>query len=239
MLAAWPWHWSASAWSALTFLVLTAAALFAWFQVREAQRLRKEQARPFVLIDFDAWSTIVEIQIMNIGKTIARDVRFDFDPPLVSTHDHTADDTRPPVGELSLFRGGIPSLAPRKEIKVFFDQFPARVEAKLPLTYRVQVSYRDHAGEEYSEPMVLDLAAYVGTGGVTRYGLHDIYNQVKTIADNVKRWTDSSGLKVMTRADMKERSAEWEARLEERKQAAGAAQAGSESVDDENSNGAS
>jgi hypothetical protein len=90
MLAAWPWHWSASAWSALTFLVLAAAAVFAWFQVREAQRLRKEQTRPFVLVDFDAWSTIVEIRITNIGKTIARDVRFDFDPPLVSTHDNTA-----------------------------------------------------------------------------------------------------------------------------------------------------
>jgi hypothetical protein len=217
-----PWQWSASAWSALTFLVLAAAAIVAAFQVRETQRLRKEQTRPFILIDFEPWSTIVEIRITNIGKTIARDIHFEFDPPLESTHDAANG----AVADLSVFKDGIPSLAPAKEIKIFFDQFPARVEAKLPLTYRVQVSYRDHAGDAYSESMVLDLAAYVGTGGITRYGLHDIYSQIKAIADSVKRWTDLSGLKVLTRRDIKERNAEWEARHEERERIA--AEAGEE-----------
>jgi hypothetical protein len=192
----------------LTFLVLAAAAAFAWFQVREARRLRKEQTRPFVLIDLDAWGTIVELRITNIGKTIARHIRFKFDPSLTSTHDAVGD-ARGPVAELSLFKDGIPSLAPGKEIKIFFDHFPGRLEAKLPLTYHVTISYVGHDGERYSEPMALDLAAYVGTGGVTRYGLHDIYNQIKTIADNVKRWTDFSGLNVLTRRDIKERNAEW------------------------------
>jgi hypothetical protein len=127
----------------LTFLVLAAAAAFAWFQVREARRLRKEQARPFVLIDFDAWGTIVELRITNIGKTIARDIRFKFDPSLTSTHDALGD-PRGRVGDLSLFKDGIPSLAPGKEIKIFFDHFPGRLEAKLALTYHVTVSYVGH-----------------------------------------------------------------------------------------------
>jgi len=200
--------------------VLAAAAVFAWFQVREAQRLRKEQTRPFVLIDFGAWSTIIELRITNIGKTIARDIRFEFDPPLETTRDSVANNAFGAVRDLSLFKDGIPSLAPGKEIKIFFDQFPSRLDAKLPLTYNVRASYAGHGGEPYAELMTLDLAAYVGTGGITRYGLDDIYKQVKTIADNVKRWTDFSGLKVLTRRDIKERNAEMEARHEEQAAAA-------------------
>lgn len=130
IVASWPWEWSASAWSALTFLVLLGAALLTWRQVKEAQRLREEQAQPFVIIDFYAFSTIVEIRIANIGTTLARDVQFAFTPPLESTFDHqTGHDS---VKDLNLFTRGIPSLAPGKEIKLFFDSFPGRVEQNLP-----------------------------------------------------------------------------------------------------------
>jgi hypothetical protein len=223
VFASWPWEWSASAWSALTFLVLLTAAVLAWRQVKEAARLRRERSRPFVLIDFHAWSTIIEIRITNIGATIAREVRFKFDPPLASTRDNQPPC---PLRELNVFKHGIPSLAPGKEIKLFFDQFPARVGADLPMTYDVEVSYRDHAGEDYSEPIVLDLAMYVGTGGITRYGVHDIYKEIKAIADNVKRWTHFSGLKVLTRADLKEREAELDAFEAEQEKAAAAAAEG-------------
>jgi hypothetical protein len=46
-----PWDWTSSDWAGLTFLVLVVAAFVAWRQVKEAQRLREEQARPFVVID--------------------------------------------------------------------------------------------------------------------------------------------------------------------------------------------
>jgi hypothetical protein len=212
--ASWPWEWSASAWSALTFLVLVAAALLTWRQVKEAQRLREEQARPFVVIDFHPLSTVIEIRITNIGTTLARDVQFEINPPLSSTH----DDNRPmgPIKDLNVFKNGIRSLAPGREIKLFFDQFPARLERKLPLTYDVQLSYTDPTGRRFEEPTVLDLSMYVGTGGITRHGLHDIHKQLKDIAGHTKRWTDFSGLKVLTRADLKQRQAEREAAAAER-----------------------
>lgn len=214
ILYAWPWHWSGSALSALTLLVLVVAAIIAWRQVREAQSLREDQARPFVLIDFEPVSTIVEITITNIGKTLARDVHFKFDRSLESTHDRPGD-VRGPVKDLNVFKTGIPSLAPGKEIRVFFDQFPSRVEAKLPMTYEVEVTYRNPAGKDFREQMVLDLMMYYGTGGITRHGLHDLHKQLKEIADNMKRWTDFAGLKVLTYKDMKERQKEWDVRLEE------------------------
>jgi hypothetical protein len=214
-----PWEWSSSDWAGLTFVVIVAAAVVAWRQVKEARRLREdqrrlreEQARPFVLIDFHPWSTIIELKITNTGRTLARDVRFAFDPPLTTTHDTSG---RGDLMELNVFKTGIPSLAPGKEITLFFDQFPTRIEKGLPLTYNVQVSYKDPAGKPYSEPTVLDLSMYLGTGGVTRHDIHDVHKRLKEIADSMRRWTDFSGLKVMTRADIERRNEEREARYAE------------------------
>jgi|SRR5215216_6410133 len=163
-LAVWlsPWQWSSSDWAGLTFLAVTGALLVAWRQVKEAQRLRKEQARPFVVIDFHPWSTIIELLITNTGSTLARNVRFQFTPPLVSTHDDATERGR--ISDLNLFKNGIPSLAPRKEIRTFFDEFPARLDRGLPMSYDVGVSYEDPSGERYSETTSLDLAMYIGTG---------------------------------------------------------------------------
>jgi hypothetical protein len=209
-----PWDWSSSDWAGLTFVVIVAAAVVAWRQVKEARRLREEQARPFVLIDFQAWNTIIELTITNIGKTLARDARFAFDPPLTTTYDEAPG--RGNLMELNVFKTGIPSLAPGKEIKLFFDQFPARFEKGLPLTYDVKVSYKDPAGKPYSEPTVLDLSMYLGTGGITRHDIHDVHKRLKEIADSMKRWTDFSGLKVLTRADIERRNEEREAWYAER-----------------------
>jgi hypothetical protein len=243
IIASWPWEWSPTTFSRLgllvsvmTLLVLLGAAVVAWRQVKEAQRLRKEQARPFIVIDFDARATIVELRITNIGRTIARDVTFDFNPPLASTHD--SQHGRGPLMELNLFKDGIPSLAPGKEIKIFFDQFPARVEAKLPMTYRVTVNYRDNAGESYTDPTVLDLDMYLGTGGVTRHGLHHIHKELKTIAETMKKWTDPfGGIKTLSRSDIKERNAELEAKYEEDERAAVAREVGAEVAEGGNGNG--
>jgi hypothetical protein len=92
------------------------------------------------------------------------------------------------------------------------------------MTYDVRVTFSDHTGKRHTIPTVLDLSMYVGTGGVTRHGVHDIHKQLKDIAGNVKRWTDFSGLKVLTRADLKERQAERDARTGEWDQPGSAAE---------------
>jgi len=220
IVAAWPWEWSPSAWAALTFFALAVAAFVAWRQVKEAQRLREEQARPFVIIDFHAFQTIAELTITNIGATLARNVTFKFTPPLVTTHDNSPGG-RGNLMNLNIFKNGIPSLPPNKQMKLFFDQFPARIQAELPLTYEVEVSYSAPTGKRYTETNVLDLAVYVGTGGITRYGIHEIHREIKSIAETVKRWTDWYGLKIVTKADMDERDAEFlrEAEAEEHEEA--------------------
>lgn len=170
--------------------------------------MREEQTRPFVLIDFHAFSTIIEIRVTNIGATLARDVSFQFTPPLTSARD---DDINRKVADLNIFKNGILSLAPRKEIKLFFDQFPVRIEQGLPLTYEVEVSYSDQHGTRYTDSTVIDLTMYLGTGAITQNGLHEVHKELKSLADSLKKWTDwSGGVKVVTREDIDRRNAEFE-----------------------------
>lgn len=218
MVARWyrPWVWSGAHWAALTFVVLAVTALVALRQAREARKLREAQARPFVIVDFHPWNTFIDLTIKNIGSTLASDVRFVFEPQLTST----LDGRRERLAELTLFRDGIPSLPPGKEISTLFDQFPGRIQQGLPLTHTVEVSYHGATRRKpYTERIVLDLAMYVGTGRINRYGLDDIHRRLKEIADNVKRWTDSGGLKIVTTEDQRERARELMERSEARQKA--------------------
>ena len=55
---------------AVQLAVLAGAALIAWFQVKEARRLREDQSRPFVVMDVDYMaSSLLFLFIKNIGTS--------------------------------------------------------------------------------------------------------------------------------------------------------------------------
>jgi len=189
LILAWPtWgnplEYTASDWAGLTFVFVALAALVAAWQSWEARRQREGQTRPFVVVDFNSWSTIIDLTIVNIGATQARDVQVTFDPPLTTTHDEST--YRGSLMDLSMFKDGMPTLSPRKEMKIFFDQFPARLEAGLPLRYDVTLSYKGTGRKRYTDKTVIDLGMYVGTGGVTRYDIHDVHARLKEISKYLK-----------------------------------------------------
>jgi hypothetical protein len=66
--------------SALTLVVLVVAAVAAFRQVREAVRTREEESRPYVVVDFETKKGMFFLVVTNIGRTMARDVRFSFNP---------------------------------------------------------------------------------------------------------------------------------------------------------------
>ena len=74
--------WAAvTAWAAwATVAVYVVLGIFAWIQVLQARRLREEQARPFVIVDFEP-GFLVYLTVENIGRTMARDVSIRFSPP--------------------------------------------------------------------------------------------------------------------------------------------------------------
>ena len=79
-----------------------------------------------MVIDLEPESIFLQVYVTNIGKTMATDVKFRFDPPLEITLEP------PTVKDLKMFNAGISTLAPGKVIRTLFDSFPARVEQDLP-----------------------------------------------------------------------------------------------------------
>lgn len=103
---------------AAQLVVLIAAVIFALRQVREARVLREEQNRPFVVVDVQSDpGSLVYLEVVNMGTSLARDVRIEIDPPLESAIDI-------PVGKLKMLSEGIATLAPGKKYRSLFDQGP-------------------------------------------------------------------------------------------------------------------
>jgi hypothetical protein len=195
--------WTPSDWSALsaviTALVAVAAAAFAFMQVRHARLLREEQAQPFVVVDFESspiWHNAIELVIRNIGKTVATDVRVEFDPPLQSTH-------APKGYELSksaLVTRGIPAMPPGKQISALFDFSHDRKDADLPMSYTAIVRFADARGRRQEAlTYVLDLNFVYGLTQFTELGIHDAAKALSEMRDLMASWTaHNNGVRVHT-----------------------------------------
>lgn len=197
--------WSPATWSALaawtTALILVVTARNALSQVREARRLREEQSRPFVTIDFEVPSaSLVNLVIQNVGKTVARDVTFEFDqaPQRALERDRAEGGTT--FAESLLLTRGIPSLPPGKVVTTFFDSFLQRKEEEFPDSYTVTVRYSDHALKQtFEDVYVLDLGFYRGLAFLTTHGVHDLVKEVEKVRKELHKWTGQGGLNVLTR----------------------------------------
>lgn len=194
---------SAAEWAAIgtcaTAVVALAAAAFAYFQVREARRLRLEQSQPYVVVDLQpssVWSNILNLVVENVGRTVAHDVRFNFEPELRSTQD-----TRFPLRDSVLVREGIPSMPPGRRIQALFDVSHERKDSNLPMRYDVEVDLRDSAGRDLpTQRYVLDLSYLYGLTEVTEYGMHHAAKALREIEKSIGKWSDIHGrLKVWTR----------------------------------------
>jgi hypothetical protein len=204
--------WTAGAAVAQTIIVAAAAGV-AYRQVQVARLTREDQARPFVIVDFDmSEPPLIYLVIANIGKTMARRVRIHTDPLLASSLDR--DDELGYIAKLPLFTEEIPTLAPGRQLRLLFDSFPQREQGKFDDVYQVKITYQGEPRRSwwrdrtsfYDEDSVLHLGIYRNVQYVQRRTLHDLYDQVKKIADAVRRWgpVTGSGILVVSREDERE-----------------------------------
>lgn len=181
----WP---AVAAWAAwATVGIYVVIGLFAWRQVHEARKLREEQARPFVIVDFEpGW--LVYLTVENLGRTMARDISIHFDKPLTSSLQGRRE-----LDETPLFREPIPALPPGKKIRVLFDEFNGRTDAGLPFTYDVEVRYRGPTGgKPWQDTYRLDLGMYLGSAFPPK-GIPELVAAVENIREEIKTWNASSG----------------------------------------------
>lgn len=202
------------------FLVLVVAALLAGRQVRgiraqvdEARELRLAQARPFVVVDFELERPpFMYLVIANLGKTMARNVRIDVDPPLASSQDARWP---VPLAALKLFAERIPSLAPGKRHVTFFDSLKDRKQFDLPDSYQVRLSYEWDGGDPITDEQRLDLDLYHNTVPVQRKTIHDVSTELEQIRRRLEDWSARPGLLVIRSDELEARRQDWHQQAQE------------------------
>jgi hypothetical protein len=189
-------------------------------ELREAEReLRKDEARPYVVVDFERdRAPLVNLVIANLGRTMARNVRIEVDPPFDSS---VYRDGPLPLAGFKLFAKGIPSLAPGKRIVLLFDHMIDREKLDLPDSYRVRLAYEWDGGDPLSDVLRLDLDLYRPLRQVEWHTIHDVSKTLKQIVQRFDRWTAGhDGLLVLSPEDQRRRNEEIMADMEQRRREA-------------------
>jgi hypothetical protein len=173
-------------WPALTDTIsiiasvsIFAAALTGLFQLREARKLRLDQVRPFVVVNFSP-SILIKLEISNIGPLPAKHVKVSTEPRL----DGNNELFHPSL--ISVLNEGLPVLMPGQILKFNFDQSSNRFNSNLPKVnrYDVTVNYWDASlKREFNDSYVLDIGSFEGVSVVPE-GLESVastLDRIKTI----------------------------------------------------------
>jgi hypothetical protein len=191
--------------SCVTAAVALIAALVALQQWRDGRITRREQVQPYVLVFMEvtkASSMYLDLVIKNVGKTIAHDVTFQFDPALVSTFDKI-DGTL--LRDAPILQTGIRTFPPGTEHRLMFASGPELLESEeIPRRYDVITRFKDTAGEKYKLEYRLDAEIFTGYSSFTLYGEHDAAKSLREIAATTKKWTAHfDGVRVWVRDEDK------------------------------------
>jgi hypothetical protein len=149
--------------SAGTLLVLAAAAIIAYLQVRSSEEIRVQQARPYVTVYFElnpASRTIVDLTIKNVGLTAATDVSIEFTPQLESV---LGTRSGYPASDWSPLKTGVSILPPGQKLTTVFDSL---VEAKAATLHSWEVSityYGSAVSRRFEDTYTIDRNTF-GTG---------------------------------------------------------------------------
>ena len=182
-----PEQWSAIG-TMLTAAIALVAAWFVWRQVGEARRLREAQSQPFVIVHIEPSSSDpdrLEFVVENIGQTLARDVIFSVDPPLVSKYFESAKDAD--LNESVMFRDGFAFMPPGMRVARTFEySFERDPNDGLPWKYKAVVQFSDYRGRP-QDPLsyVIDLLPLTSGGFVTELGVHDIAKNIAEVREAV------------------------------------------------------
>lgn len=206
--------WISAISTAATFVVAVAAAIFGYSQLRDARAVRRDQSRPYVIVDFGFRGSLILIEVKNIGATPAWDVRIDVDPPFASSRPGRAEK----LMEAPTFSEGTPMLAPGREMQFFLDTSVGLFDDDaLPRRYSLTTNYDDLSSStkrrrvvHYEDPpFVLDINQYAQILSPAK-GIGDIAHELDEIKKTVRKWSRTGGgLAVSTsdqdRKDMYER----------------------------------
>jgi hypothetical protein len=163
--------------------------------LQETRDARDQEIAPYVTVYFDIpyGASLIYLVVKNIGKTVAGNVKIEFDPPLKRS-------TGEPINKLPVEADVMGSFAPGYEVRSLFDSTVSYLnQADLPSTYKATITYE---GGLYSTSRQLvqhiDLAIHKGmhytlvkdTSHVVRE-LEKLTRSTDKITDQLDRVADS------------------------------------------------
>jgi hypothetical protein len=171
--------WQADDWSAFgtctTAGVAVVAAAVAWRQVREARRLREDQAQPYIAVYIETSAVsqhLVDLVIRNFGSTAAYDVRVSISPKLQRSSSQSGGEA-----EYVYVPEVLRTLVPAQEWRTFLDSGPSREDANLPTLYEAEVTFDSLKGKRrrtrHKLSYQLDYGTRRNTMFTVQYGIHD------------------------------------------------------------------
>jgi len=165
------WKWNGTDWQAVwtffTFLVAAIAASVALAQLKAHHLSQRELSRPYVIVDFAFRSFLLMIEIKNIGKTPAHNVKLAWEQQPVAL-----DPKREATIRRRLVDGQIPYLAPGRSIRYFVGRVPDYLEREdAPRRLAVTATYDGGKDQIYGdgEKMILDLDQWAESLADTDY----------------------------------------------------------------------
>jgi len=172
--------------------VAVAAAIFAWFQVREARRLREEQAQPYVVAYLRiAKKNIVELVIANLGHTAATDVRIEFDAPFRRAGFQDGEEH-----SLVTVPDPIPTLVPGQEWCTIIDSGFEHVRENLPMTVTGTLTYfwtrSKRRRNRYAPRIVLDFNQFAPRVYIETKDMNDAVKSLDKIREAIYRASGAS-----------------------------------------------
>jgi hypothetical protein len=154
----------------------------------EMHATRLQEIAPYVIVYFDMpysndW--VMYLVVKNTGKTIAKNIQFKVDPPLVTGFTNTGEGTKP--FDVYFLREGISLLAPGQEIRTPFDAHSTLNRENLPTIYKVEVTYADGLQpNRTASEHVLDVSIFNDLSVLQKKGEEDLIKAVETIASSNK-----------------------------------------------------
>jgi hypothetical protein len=165
------------------------------WRLREAQTqqlaaLRRENIRPDVsiaLTSSPAGVHFMNAEVSNLGKGIARKIRFEF---LDRNDNPVTPDTASIVKvfhKLAMFRLGIESMGINQKLKTFIFSFlelgGELNEGIFSPFVNIKIKFEDIEGNEYLNVFVVDFAQYEGFSEVGGDPLHQLSIELKSVRD--------------------------------------------------------
>lgn len=176
-----------AAWATVVVAIVAAALVLR--QIREAQQLRLEQAKPYVIAFMEPDETnpmLVNIVVQNFGATAAVDVRVVVTPtPQRSSHAGV------PVEDVWLPEV-IPTLVPGQRWQTWWDVSSERADSEPAVVSRhdVSISYKDPNRPPDADPelvvAVLDWDQYSGRRWAQTYGTHHAAKALRNIEKRLR-----------------------------------------------------